>query len=290
MKPKLFDPLDKLNVPEPDDFYAHCRVGHDTHETKTVRVPVDGFDELLAVDIYDWEHYFTTVAGNETTPKYAEYCTGQDIISYCIDRQGVWEKEETATILDILREDNADKIMLDFGSHIGWYTNLALKLGYRVASFDANIENLGLLRQSAVMNGTVENSYPYLCWLDFEVPVLSSDAEEVQLVKVDVEGAEHHALQMISQLIGQHKVKYAIFEISPVFNGNYPALVSTIQKFGYDVYQLPSGQWEHQDEFAQSPLTTIKKYCEITQRGDELKAYVDSLHQENFLFVRRDNA
>lgn len=289
MKPKLFDVLEKLNKPEQDDFYAHCQVGHSSHETKIVNKRFD-YVGAFDIEIYDWQQYFTNVAGNETTPKYAEYCPGQDVISYCIDRQGVWEQEETAVILDILRQDNPDKIMLDFGSHIGWYTNLALKLGYRVASFDANQENLDLLKRTAVMNGTVENSYPYLCWLDTQAPILSSEAEEVQLVKVDVEGAEHHALQMIAQLIGRHKVKYAIFEISPVFNGNYPALVRTIEKFGYNIYQLPNGGFEHHGDFLASPLESVIEHCEITQRGEELGAYISDLHQENFLFVRRDNA
>jgi hypothetical protein len=281
-KPKLFEALDKLNAPEPDDFYAHCQVGHTTHETKLLRRSLSGIAEF-DIEVYDWEQYFTTVAGNETTPMYAEYCTGQDIISYCIDRQGVWESTETAVINAILQEPNKDKIMLDFGSHIGWYTNIGLMQGYTVASFDASKENLELLRRTAVLNGTLEGSYPYLCWLDNEAPILSAGAEEVQLVKVDVEGAEHHALRMISELINAKKVKYAIFEISPVFNGNYPKLVNDIVESGYRVYQLPNTLT------TDDALAEVRRDCELTQRDEELKAYIDGLHQENMLFIRRDD-
>lgn len=286
MKPKLFAPLDNLKKPSGNDFYDHCQVGHDTHQTLLIHRDIQG--TIVDYEIYDWREYFITVDGNETVSEHGKYCTGQDIISYCIDRQGVWEAEETATILDILSEDHGtnNDVVLDFGSHIGYYSMLAALKGYRVASFDGSKENLELLQRSAVVNEVADRVFPYLCWLDDQAPILQPDQESVQLVKVDVEGAENHALQVISQLIGQHKIKYAIFEISPTFNDTYPALVETIAKFGYDVYQIPNASFEFRDEFMAAPIATIKQYCAVPEEGR--REYVASLHQENFLFVRRD--
>lgn len=291
-EPKLFAPLSKLKKPPTDAFYEHCAAGHDSHARTLVTDHIGGMDVIY--QIYDWREYFMTVDGHETVAEFNGYCTGQDIISYCIDRQGVWEAEETAVQLDILNELHPEPevkatsgIMLDFGSHIGYYSILAAKRGYQVASFDGSKENLELLAESAKVNGVSHLITPNLCWLDDQAPILSRDAEEVQLAKVDIEGAEQYALMMMADLIGGHKIKYLIFEISPTFNDTYPSLVETIAGQGYDVYLINSDKtWEHHEELMANPLATVKKYSQIPAEGR--KEYVASLHQENFLFVRRD--
>lgn len=287
MKPKLFAPLSNLKQPSAGDFYDHCSVGHTSHQTIVVERDIRGVK--LNLEIYDWREYFITVDGNETVSEHGKYCTGQDIISYCIDKQGVWEAEETAVMLDILSEPQTDdKIMLDFGSHIGYYSNLAALKGFTVASFDGSKENLELLYRSAVMNEVADKIETHLCWLDDQAPVLSRDAEKVRLAKVDIEGAERHALQMMADLIGGHRIKYIIMEISPVFNDTYPSIVETIAGQHYDVYQLPNGQSvQALEEFDSAPLETVLKHCAVPAEGR--KEYVASLHQENFLFVRRDS-
>lgn len=285
MQPKLFAPLAKLKQPTEDFFYHHCSVGHQSHSRVLVQRDIGGLD--VTYQIYDWREYFITVDGNETVSEHGKYCTGQDIISYCIDKQKVWEAEETGVQLDILRE-KTDGIMLDFGSHIGYYSILAAKLGYQVASFDSSQENLALLHESAEVNQVVDKIHPFYCLLDDQAPILSRDAEEVQLVKIDIEGAERHAIQMCADLIGGHKIKYLIMEVSPVFNDTYPALVETIAGQGYDVYEIPNAAKAATiEEFATAPLASTIKYCAVPAEGR--KEYVASLHQENFLFVRRDS-
>lgn len=283
-EPKLFAPLSNLKQPPEDFFYHHCSVGHDEHKRFLVQRQIGDLNVIY--QIYDWREYFITVDGNETVSEHGKYCTGQDIISYCIDQQKVWEAEETAVQLDILSEQTSG-VMLDFGSHIGYYSILAALKGYQVASFDSSAENLALLKESADQNDVEDRIHSYYCLLDDQVPVLSRDAEEVQLVKIDIEGAERHAIQMCADLIGGRKIKYLIMEVSPVFNDTYPALVETIAGQGYDVYLINSDKtWEHHEELMDAPLATVKKYSEIPAEGR--KEYVASLHQENFLFVRRD--
>lgn len=300
--PKLFTTLEDLKKPEAGkDFYAKCAAGHETHSNTVVGVELSGqpknqsapaipsrLKTSLAMRIYDWREYFMTVDGNETWPEFDGYCPGQDIISYCIDQQGVWEGDETLVILDILSENNTEDVVLDFGSHIGYYSMLAARNGYQVASIDSQSENLDMLKDSAVMNNLQDKVHTYLGWLDEDAPTLSAKLEGVQLVKVDVEGNENSAVAICNPLFVKRKIKYAIIEVSPVFNESYPELVSWILSNGYDVYQLPGNNWEHNSEFTEAPLDTIKKYCEVKQRGEELAAHINSFSQENFLFVRRD--
>lgn len=266
-------------------MYHHCSVGHQSHQRFLVEREL--FDLPVLYQIYDWREYFITIDNNETVSEHGKYCTGQDIISYCIDRQKVWEIEETAVQIDILREQTSG-IVLDIGSHIGYYSMIAAKLGYTVASFDSSQENLALLHESAELNQVVDKIHPFYCLLDDQVPILSRDAEEVQLAKVDIEGAEQYAVQMMADLIGGHKIKYLIMEVSPTFNDTYPALVETIAGQGYDVFLINGDKnWEHHEELLANPLATVKQYSQIPAEGR--KEYVAGLHQENFLFVRRDS-
>jgi hypothetical protein len=284
MTPKLFAPLANLKQPTPTFMYDHCSVGHHRHNRIAVSRRIGGMH--VTYKIYDWREYFITVDGNETVSEHGQYCTGQDIISYCIDRQKVWEVEETAVQLAILSERHTG-VMLDFGSHIGYYSILAALKGYQVASFDSSRENLDLLHESAEANGVADKITPYLCLLDDQAPILSRDAEEIQLVKIDIEGAERHAVQMCADLMGGRKIKYLIMEVSPVFNGTYPSLVETICSQGYDVYQIPTDKnWEHYIEFMVDPLGILQQYCAIPPEGRQ--EYVALLHQENFVFVRRE--
>lgn len=289
MKPKLFSTLDLLKQPVKGDFYAKCSVGHSSHARITTNVGLAErglFYHQFKMMVYDWRQYFKKEGDNETVPEYEQYCTGQDIISYCIDRQGVWEKIETALVLDILSRPPALGQVLDFGSHIGWYSMLAAIKGYTVAALDGSAENLSLLRDSAEANGLGDKVYTYLCWLDADAPVLNPKTEQVRLLKADVEGAEVFAYGMCRELFNARKIDYAILEISPVFNLSYPQLVEDIAAAGYDVYVIPSNlDAPELADFSSRPLETVIKHCELPAEGR--RGYVAGLHQENFLFRRQ---
>lgn len=286
--PKVFLPLAQLKKPTEDKFYEHCAVGHTEHARKNVERNIQ--DELITFTIYDWQKYFTTLGDNETHPLYDKYCTGQDIISYCIDRQGMWEPSETKLINDLLNQNRIDDVVIDVGCHIGYYSLLAAKKGYQVAALDSSAENLELLETSMVLNDSwADNIHPYLCWLDEHVPQLPLDVESVHLLKVDIEGAEEYALAMCQDLFNFNKVRYAIFEVSPSFNDSYPDLVENIVSCGYYLYKIPPNDFGiHQENYDLHPLSTLIEHCEVKERGQALKNYIGGLTQENFLFVRHD--
>lgn len=301
MTPKIFLPLAKLPVPPEDAMYKACKAGHESHNVIDITVKLDGQPKGIQdvpptplhlrlpsfpMRVYAWRDYFN-VQREVPLQKYDNYCPGQDIISYSIDMQGTWEQYETLLALDILNtyvdSDRAD-VVVDFGLHVGWYSMLALLKGYKVAGIDASAENLMIAEYNALSIGKGEDFYPYLGWVNGEGPNLPANAENIHLVKCDIEGAESSAMRMIYELLLEKKVNYALFEISPTFNNTYPVMVETMAEAGYKVYQIPGKGWEHSEEFGHNPLTTLKKYCEIPAEGR--KEYVESLAQENFLFIR----
>lgn len=301
MIPKLFKPLANIKKPPVSEMYEHCQIGHAKHKIIGIEVKLNGahkgikdvpkVPERLACEftmcVYDWREYFKHEGNNITGNKFEEYCTGQDIISYSIDVQGVWEAYETLIALDILAERNKDAVVLDYGSHVGWYSILASMFEYRVASFDANIENIELLQMNAIKNmANVANIYAYNAWIDADAPMLDSNAEEVQFFKCDIEGAEKYAFYMCRDLFKNQRIKYAMIEISPTFNNSYADLVEAIANYGYGVYQIPGKGFAHSAEFSDQPLETIKKYCEVKAEGR--REYVSSFNQENFLFIRQE--
>lgn len=297
MQHNIFSQLKLLPTPTGDNFYTACHAGHATHEGLLTEVSLRGklpipdmppvprhLQTSFTMEVYDWRKYFKTVAGNETVPLVEEYCTGQDIISYCIHRQGIWEGYETLLVLDILKQAKPG-VVLDFGAHIGWYTLLAALAGYEVAAIDASAENLQLLKANAKRNHVQDKVHTYLGWLDDKAPTLPGD-ENVALLKADVEGAENIVEAMCSELFRLRKIEYAIFEISPVFADYYPGMVKKIASYGYKVYQIPGKGWAHTKAFANQPLKTVTAYCEIPLS----RHYIQSLSQENFLFVREGKA
>jgi hypothetical protein len=304
MQPKLFETLQQLTVPSGKEFYAKCRY-HDKHTEQHVACNLDGqpvmrdvpsIPERLAMSlsfhVYNWRNYFKTVGSNETIPLYEDYCTGQDIISYCIDQQGLWEGYETLLLLDLLNEDAAERgdVVLDFGSHIGWYTTIAAISGFRVAAIDASAENLAMVRKNALENRVADKVFTYRAWLQGGEPLLPMHEEQVQLIKCDVEGAERYVARMCRPLFAGRKVKYMLMEISPTFNDTYPDIVEMIANCGYGVYQVPGKGFAHAAEYSQHPLATLKRYCEVPNSSlpDVRRDYVASLAQENFLFVRQE--
>ena len=301
MSVKLFDTLNGLTQPNPGDKYASCQVGHKVHNTIMVHRELKGQPKIqdlppipdrlavkLDLHVYDWRSYFKV--GNDNVPhqRFDEYCTGQDIISYCIDEQGIWEGHDTLVILDLLTDGVPDAgVVLDFGSHVGYYTTLAAIAGYHVAAVDASSENLSLVGINAGINNVFDKVTMYKGWVDKSATIFPADLEEVHFLKCDVEGAEKHVVDMCQLLWKARKIKYALIEISPVFNDSYPALVDKIVDCGYRVYQIPGKGFEQDKLFSERPLETLQRYCEVPRNNRQ--AYVAGLHQENFLFIRDDS-
>lgn len=192
------------------------------------------------------------------------YCPGKDDISRTVINTGGWEPVESAAALRVLRSgDPTGQLVLDYGSHIGWYSLMAAQLGYAVEGFEADPANMRLANHNAELN-ELTSIHISNVWVDVNLPRFSlpDRFNSVRFVKIDIEGAEEHAVRSLAELFDAGKIDAAMIEISPVFNDSYPQLVQFLQTAGYATYVI---------------------------RGEYPYAVFDgnfNFPQENFLFLR----
>lgn len=206
-----------------------CQLGHNEHKTKVVASHLGEFE------VYDWDKY-STVEG---------YCPGKDDVSRTIEATGGWAPEETSVIQGILTAGDRSKLFIDFGAHIGWFTIMAAKLGYKVIAFEGNTFHASVLARNAERHGVSHMITIVEKWIDDKAPPLKIFASHIssvfslpiELVKCDLEGSEQHAVRMLQEQLVNGQVANLYLEISPVFNDSYPELVSKIQGLGYHVYK-----------------------------------------------------
>jgi len=212
--------------------------------------------------VYDWRRY-----GGDLLDKWDDYCPAQDVISQAIDREGVWERTETALFCDIVTAPPDGKLVLDMGCQIGWYSAIAAAYGYEVAAIDVSRENLSLAAVNVAGMAT-EPYQTYLGVIDEHAPTFAADLR-VRVAKIDIEGAERYAIDMLTPPLEAGNVDYLLMEVSPVFNSTYPALMERLFGLGYVAFDLAATGWE--------PITDIG-------------AWFVGLHQTDVLFTRQDLA
>ena len=255
------NPLDNLAPPTDDVMWSRCRVGHKSHRTKTVRPSHRYFNgKTPRFKVYDWQRY-----GGDLLDKWDDYCPAQDIISQMIDRQGAWERNESKLFVDILTPPPEGKVVLDFGCQIGWYSTIAAAYGYEVAAIDVSRENL----QLAAVNIAALATEPYQTYLGTVGEHASTFAAElpVRIAKIDIEGAERYAIDMLTPTLEAGNVDYLLMEVSPVFNDTYPALMKRLFGLGYVAFDLAATAWQ--------PIRDVD-------------AWFVGLHQTDVLFTRKD--
>lgn len=86
----------------------------------------------------------------------------QDIVSYFISKQNIWEKVETNNIINGLnyyaKKKNLiykDIYIIDVGGNIGWYTFLLGKYGYNLITFEPSKLNYYILNKNYCLNKDV---------------------------------------------------------------------------------------------------------------------------------------
>ena len=226
--------MDRLAEQHEQKIWQKCQAGHDKHElTKVLTI-------LGKLWVYNWERY----------KDYAGYCTGQDDISRTLMNTGVWEPSDTSWVERVLREA-APGLVLDIGAHIGWYSLIAAKAGHRVVAIEASEENIELLVMNAAALGLYERIQPIHEWIGPGPSRLRFGNDEIELVIIDIEGSEEHAVELLASQFKCRLIKHALIEISPTFNDRYPALVERLQKWGYEAKK--DGQpWDGKFDFEQA--------------------------------------
>lgn len=193
-----------------------CEAGHTRHDSHLVNT-----NQGYKMYVFNAGKYKDTEG----------YCTGDDDVSRTIERTRGWEPAETAVLKNILENEPVGNV-LDFGTHVGWYTLMAAKLGHTVYGFDGDDENIELLMDSAIYNRLEKKINVSHAWVGKDSPVLKADRKYL-LMKCDLEGNDMYAVEMCRDLFVKRMITYAFIEISPVFNDNYKKMIDFIMECGY---------------------------------------------------------
>lgn len=211
--------------------WQKCQAGHEKHD----RIVVD--TEIGKMTIYDFEKYMG----------FDGYCSGQDDISKTLKLYGRWEVEETAVAREVLEAGNRKNIFVDVGSHIGWFSRLAQEYGYQVHAYEADSENIELFTANTEGMAVINH-----VWFDEDTKVESPYERDIELLKIDIEGAEKHAIRVLKDSLP--RVKNILIEISPCFNDSYPYLIKMLEELGFNSYFMDGRPFDHKYDFNQTNL------------------------------------
>lgn len=198
-----------------------CEAGHPEHTHKVVSV--DNGTSASVMVCFDAAEYADTHG----------YCPGDDDVSRTLALYGKWEPAGTAMFRAALAND--DGPVIDFGTHVGWYTLIALAMGREVLAVEAVVEHEQLTLDNAVRYGYGAALHQAHCWIDENTPRLpwTPDAPMFALAKVDLEGNDRHAVTIAHDLIYHGNVRNIMLECSPCFNDTYGDLLRHLVGLGY---------------------------------------------------------
>ncbi|MBN1487906.1 MAG: FkbM family methyltransferase [Anaerolineae bacterium] len=168
--------------------------------------------------------------------------------------------------------------VLDLGAHIGTFSLFSAAYGYNVVSVEAASNNLVLLKESIRKNnfgniqvvaaaicdheGTLEFiqagpyglvANPHLDAPTISVPAITGDSllsdigwNNVDFIKMDIEGAEVSAIQGMSKLLAGDDAPTILYESNGhtlnYFGETPESLMASLEKFGYQCYLVESGR------------------------------------------------
>lgn len=212
------------------------------------------------------------------------YDKTEDSTSIGIKEYKMWEGWETVLALQILKRGSKGQSVIDFGSHIGWYSIMSAINGYRVYCYDESDERIQMLNESARLNHCNKNVFCIHTFVNENSKWFIGDITDVRLFKSDLEGNDIYAVKMYKHLFEEWKIDYAMIEISPCFNSSYPEMVEYIAGLGYDVYDIPDKTFKHRLEYGDDPLKVLKEQCFI---NGNYGSYISNFNQKNFLFIKK---
>ena len=210
--------------------YQKCDAGHPTHDT--IKVPT----VLGEMTVFVWDKY----------KDQALYCPGQDDVSRSLINGEVWEKHMAELVHEILEKGDRNKLVIDVGSHIGWYSRMAWQYGYDIEAFDADAENNRLFEKN------VPSITPHLFEFNSDTNGKYVSTKEVELLKIDIEGSEQYAISYFQSILPL--TQNILLEVSPVFNDSYPSLIEKIKGYGFEVFNNDKTPFAFNYDFLQTDL------------------------------------
>ena len=156
-------------------------------------------------------------------------------------------------------------VVIDIGACFGLYTLPALMQGCRVVAFEPNVEYSNQIAESVAMNGFTDRyqchnvciwnntempdelAKPILQWCKKEPPLLTTTLDEitryldrVDIIKIDVEGAEAGVMECAHETIKRHKPSFLIEDHTGLYP--YPdahntrgKIIDILLQYGYTI-------------------------------------------------------
>jgi hypothetical protein len=274
----------------PDDMTQwdeiRCQRGCETHPTREVHVWLGGptgYRDLPSIprplstefDLLIWDTDQTPVDGGP-------YCPARDAVSETIQSHGVWEPVETIVMLDCFRR-SPDNVFVDIGAQIGWFSKLAQEWDMPVVAVEADPVVCGVLEHNIGLRS--QDSWWNICqWRvddDLEAFCPRPGPPMNVTAKIDVEGAEPEAVEMLFRSFPLSSIDYMMIEISPVFHDRYPAMVRRIMEAGFAAGVLP------EKSLHPPPFNGVVDLA-YSDNPAVFSEWVATWHQQNVLFVRKD--
>lgn len=232
----------------------------------------------IQFQIFDYLHY----SKKYTDQRFDDESVGLDIISHCLENDKTWEPFQTEITSEILKEDN-DGLFIDVGCHFGYYSTLASLIGTQTISIDSCNSFLTLFNKT-ITNNNLTNIKIVIESVDenFNLVEHIPSPININLIKIDIEGAEKFLINSIDTLLSENKIKNIIMEISPKLDKDYDTLCTKLHSYGYNIYDIglsPQRKLQQNTNHLQNidklmiNINNISEYIQNIQHG-----------QSNFLF------
>jgi hypothetical protein len=266
--------------------FAPCKMGHMRHDrVADVTVILGGTREPPDPTIPEKfaRKFVFTVFDVDVYGGSKQYCPGCEATNAGILYNGIWEPEQTLLTMHILDCGDRSGIVMDFGASVGWYSILAASFGYKVLSFEGNMETAMLLLRNAAQNRFTDKIHLIHSWIDDRFPIFSDHNGPIELIKMDVEGNEPHVYRVCRDMIENRDVHYCMMEVSPMFfpkgESPYVRIMEEIRGCGYKIFEIPDKTFTDKEILSNNPLDATHQR-EILDVGN----YVSSIQQRNVLF------
>ena len=162
-----------------------------------------------------------------------------DNVSDAITTYGVWEVPETITLSSAFAAAAPGTAFVDIGSHVGWYSAIAGAYGLDVTAVDVNEAALELLRRTWQGNGFKSQLALLPMMVDTNTAWKMPVGVNAAIVKMDIEGAESHAVGALWPWFEDGTITHCMMEVSPCFNDGYPLLLRSLFDLGYVGHVMP---------------------------------------------------
>jgi FkbM family methyltransferase len=214
-----------------------------------------------------------------------------------IYNHGFWAKEESYILLKLLRSAPPESIFLDVGCNTGYFSLLALSVGCKVISIEANPIHFTYLAESVNANkidgnnidflqafissknsvyfdgwsGVEGLSIPELVHLTKTLPIRDI-ANRAFFTKIDVEGAEPDVISSMGSELESGAFPFIMFESTFIINNNIDkdqvALFTHLLSQGFQIFQITQNLLQKitdQDQYFSDQLTIYRNVHQIAK-------------------------